>query len=96
MKRPKIFIDPTARQPGLIDDNPFNFLRAAKPPRTPGKKRGPAKKRAILDAVEKIWNGNIPKTIMVKQRDEEIQRWIKSQGLPSVDARTIRRVLQDN
>jgi hypothetical protein len=96
MKKARTFpIDRTYRHPGMIDDDPLAFLKSASKSKSkPRAKQEPAKKQSILDAVEAIWSGKIPKS-MVKQRDEEIQRWIKERGLPKVDARTIRRVLQD-
>ena len=69
---------------------------AAPKPKSPTKKRGSAKTRALKLAIETIWpNGEIPKTILAKDRDAQINKWLALNNYPSVTPKTIRIFLRE-
>lgn len=52
------------------------------------------KKKAILEAADQLWSGEIPKGLMSKQRDKMLQEQIQRNGGSVPHSRTIQRALR--
>jgi hypothetical protein len=52
------------------------------------------KKKAILEAADQLWSGEIPKGLMSKQRDKMLQEQIRHNGGSAPHPRTIQRALR--
>jgi hypothetical protein len=53
-----------------------------------------ARTNQVIAAINALWSGNIPNTLLAKERDAAIINWIKSDGhLQGVSTRTIQRAI---
>lgn len=52
------------------------------------------KRASVEEAIQALWNGNIPLSLQTKQRDDQIIGWLRANGRSIVDPKTIARYIE--